>query len=170
MKKVIIIGAGPGGLTAAAEILEQPEDFSVTVLEASDAIGGISQTVRHNGNRMDIGGHRFFSKDDRIMNWWSERMPLQGADSYDDKKLGRSKPLVSTGPVSYTHLDVYKRQILYQLAKINSSVRCKVKKNFIVVESVFYINQLHVQLVFIDFLLADFQCFLLFFLVFGDFL
>ena len=43
MKKVIIIGAGPGGLTAAAEILEQPEDFSVTVLEASDAIGGISQ-------------------------------------------------------------------------------------------------------------------------------
>ena len=92
MKKVIIIGAGPGGLTAAAEILEQPEDFSVTVLEASDAIGGISQTVRHNGNRMDIGGHRFFSKDDRIMNWWSERMPLQGADSYDDKKLGRSKP------------------------------------------------------------------------------
>ena len=98
MKKVIIIGAGPGGLTAAAEILEQPEDFSVTVLEASDAIGGISQTVRHNGNRMDIGGHRFFSKDDRIMNWWSERMPLQGADSYDDKKLGRSKPLVSTGP------------------------------------------------------------------------
>ncbi len=98
MKKVIIIGAGPGGLTAAAEILEQPDDFSVTVLEASDAIGGISQTVRHNGNRMDIGGHRFFSKDDRIMNWWSERMPLQGADSYDDKKLGRSKPLVSGGP------------------------------------------------------------------------
>ena len=77
MKKVIIIGAGPGGLTAAAEILEQPEDFSVTVLEASDAIGGISQTVRHNGNRMDIGGHRFFSKDDRIIDVYkrqSERL------------------------------------------------------------------------------------------------
>ncbi len=98
MKNVIIIGAGPGGLTAAAELLECPDRFHVTVLEESDAIGGISQTVRHNGNRMDIGGHRFFSKDDRIMAWWSKRMPLQGAGSYDDKKLGRSKPLSPGGP------------------------------------------------------------------------
>ena len=93
MEKVIIIGAGPAGLTAAIELLKNGGDYDVTILEGSQAMGGISQTVRYNGNRMDIGGHRFFSKDDRIMNWWSERMPLQGADSYDDKKLGRSKPL-----------------------------------------------------------------------------
>lgn len=44
--------------------------------------------MKHNGNRMDIGGHRFFSKDERIMDWWKTVLPLQGAPSYDDK-LGR---------------------------------------------------------------------------------
>jgi protoporphyrinogen oxidase len=98
MKKVIVIGAGPAGLVAACELLKEKENFSVTVLEESDSIGGISQTIRHNGNRMDIGGHRFFSKDDTITKWWSERMPLQGAPSFDDKLLGREKPLVLGGP------------------------------------------------------------------------
>lgn len=62
MEKVIIIGAGPAGLTAAIELLKNGGDYDVTILEGSQAIGGISQTVRYNGNRMDIGGHRFFSK------------------------------------------------------------------------------------------------------------
>ena len=97
MKKVVIIGAGPAGLTAASELVVE-KDFSVVVVEESDAIGGISQTLRHKGNRMDIGGHRFFSKDQTIMNWWSEKMPLQGAPSYDDKVLDRQKPLVDGGP------------------------------------------------------------------------
>ena len=61
MKNAVIIGAGPAGLTAAAELLEQT-DLHPVVLEATDAIGGISQTVAYKGNRMDIGGHRFFSK------------------------------------------------------------------------------------------------------------
>jgi len=61
MNKFIIIGAGPAGLTAAKELLQQ-KNCRVTVLEATSAIGGIAQTIRHNGNRMDIGGHRFFSK------------------------------------------------------------------------------------------------------------
>lgn len=60
MKKVIIIGAGPAGLTAAIELLKNGGDYDVTILEGSQAMGGISQTVRYNGNRMDIGGHRFF--------------------------------------------------------------------------------------------------------------
>ena len=68
MKKVVIIGGGPAGLTAAYEFLKKG-GYEVTVLEASDTLGGISRTVQHNGNRMDIGGHRFFSKDERIMNW-----------------------------------------------------------------------------------------------------
>lgn len=62
MKKVVIIGAGPAGLTAAYELLKKSNDYEVTVLEESEVVGGISRTVRYNGNRMDIGGHRFFQK------------------------------------------------------------------------------------------------------------
>lgn len=98
MKNVVVIGAGPAGLTAALELLKTKSGFNVTVIEETDEFGGISRTVKHNGNRMDIGGHRFFSKDERIMKWWSEVMPIQGAPSYDDKKLGRSKPLSQGGP------------------------------------------------------------------------
>ena len=62
MKKVIIIGAGPAGLTAGYELLkDNKEEYEVIILEASQEIGGISKTVKYNGNRMDIGGHRFFS-------------------------------------------------------------------------------------------------------------
>ena len=65
-KHVVIIGAGPAGLTAALELVGQP-GVQVTVLEADDCVGGISRTVNHNGNRIDIGGHRFFSKADWVM-------------------------------------------------------------------------------------------------------
>lgn len=98
MKKVVIIGAGPAGITSACELLKDNSNYEVTVLEATQTIGGISQTVRYNGNRMDIGGHRFFSKSDEVMNWWSELMPLQGSDAYDDKILNREKPLCAGGP------------------------------------------------------------------------
>ncbi len=98
MKKVIIIGAGPAGLTAGYELLKKSKDYEVIILEESNAIGGISRTVKYNGNRMDIGGHRFFSKDDRVMEWWNSIMPLQGSPSFDDKKLGREKKLAPVGP------------------------------------------------------------------------
>lgn len=98
MKNVIIIGAGPAGLTAGYELLKKNKEYKVTILEESSDIGGISRTVKYNGNRMDIGGHRFFSKDDRVMKWWKDLMPIQGAPSYDDKKLGRQKPLEKGGP------------------------------------------------------------------------
>ena len=61
MKKVIIIGAGPAGLTAGYELLKDNEEYEVVILEEDKQVGGISKTVRYNGNRMDIGGHRFFS-------------------------------------------------------------------------------------------------------------
>ena len=73
-KRAIIIGAGPAGLTAALEFLRR-SDIVPVVLEASDEIGGISRTIRYKGNRMDIGGHRFFSKSDRVMQWWVDLMP-----------------------------------------------------------------------------------------------
>jgi len=73
-QKAIIIGAGPAGLTAALEFLRKT-DVKPIILEASTEIGGISRTIRYKGNRMDIGGHRFFSKSDRVMQWWMELMP-----------------------------------------------------------------------------------------------
>ena len=99
MKKAIIIGAGPAGITAAHELLTRASDeWDVTVLEETQAIGGISRTVCHNGNRMDIGGHRFFSKERRVTDWWQDRLPMQGAKSFDDLVLGRDCPLEKDGP------------------------------------------------------------------------
>src|SRR4029078_5429686 len=75
-KKAIIIGAGPAGLTAAYELLKRTDIIPV-ILEKSGDIGGISKTINYKGNRMDIGGHRFFSKSDRVMHWWLNILPLQ---------------------------------------------------------------------------------------------
>ena len=77
-KKALIIGAGPAGLTAAYELLCRTEDIEVTTLEESDVLGGISKTVNYKGNRMDMGGHRFFSKDAGVNEWWAKMLPMQG--------------------------------------------------------------------------------------------
>ena len=97
-KRVVIIGAGPAGLTAAYELLKNDKKYEVVILEESNYIGGISKTVNYNGNRMDIGGHRFFSKDKRITDFWENLMPLQGKNSFDDDELEREKPLKKDGP------------------------------------------------------------------------
>jgi protoporphyrinogen oxidase len=78
LRKALIIGAGPAGLTAAFEFVKR-SDIQPIVLEKSEEMGGISRTVRYKGNRMDIGGHRFFSKSDRVMQWWMDVMPVEGA-------------------------------------------------------------------------------------------
>ena len=98
MKKVIIIGAGPAGLTAGYELLSKSDEYEVTVLEESGCIGGISRTVNHNGNRMDMGGHRFFSKVPEVNEWWNKMLPTQGALPYDDILLGRSSTTLEGGP------------------------------------------------------------------------
>lgn len=95
-KKAVMIGAGPAGLTAAYELLKQT-DIKPVVFEATDTIGGISQTVRFKGNRMDIGGHRFFSKNDAVMRWWCNVMPMQGAPAKDDILLGNTDKLLEMG-------------------------------------------------------------------------
>lgn len=79
-KTAVIIGAGPAGLTAALEFARR-SDIHPIVLEASQEIGGISRTIRYNGNRMDIGGHRFFSKSDRVMDWWTQLMPISAGEN-----------------------------------------------------------------------------------------
>lgn len=133
MKKAIIIGAGPAGLTAALEFLRraeaaqtgttpdpgnQPEPIQPIILEASHEIGGISRTIRYNGNRMDIGGHRFFSKSDRVMQWWMQLLPPEHTDteqiaiSYQGKQrvvpvpadVPEEPPLRGLGPLQH-HTD-----------------------------------------------------------------
>jgi len=78
----IIVGAGPAGLTAAIE-LQRSSGVKPILLEASREIGGISRTIRYKGNRMDIGGHRFFSKSDRVMRWWLDLMPVEAGRGQD---------------------------------------------------------------------------------------
>jgi len=98
MKQVVIVGAGPAGLTAAYELLDKT-DMHPIILEATAQIGGISQTVNYKGNRMDIGGHRFFSKSREVMEWWGRIMPVQGSRSKDDILLGLDdKKLNEGGP------------------------------------------------------------------------
>jgi protoporphyrinogen oxidase len=75
-KTAIIMGAGPAGLTAALELLNSTDIIPI-VLERSSYMGGISRTINYKGNRMDIGGHRFFSKSDRVMEWWLKVLPLE---------------------------------------------------------------------------------------------
>jgi protoporphyrinogen oxidase len=92
-KTAIIIGAGPAGLTAAYELLTRT-DIKPIVLERFEYMGGISRTVQYKGNRMDIGGHRFFSKSDRVMNWWLAQLPQEApgqAEREDDVMLVRGR-------------------------------------------------------------------------------
>lgn len=98
----IIIGAGPAGLTAAYELLTR-SDIIPIILEKSGDIGGISKTINYKGNRMDIGGHRFFSKSDRVMRWWLNILPPQetGSDSLTisyQNKSRQVKPGEKTAP------------------------------------------------------------------------
>lgn len=98
MKKALIIGAGPAGLTAAYELLTKSKDIEVIVFEESDCFGGISKTVNYKGNRMDMGGHRFFSKIPEVNAWWDHMLPMQGHPTYDDIVLNRPMPVTKGGP------------------------------------------------------------------------
>jgi protoporphyrinogen oxidase len=74
-KIAVIAGAGPAGLTVALELLRR-SDVTPIVFEADAQVGGISKTIDYRGNRMDLGGHRFFSKSDWVMRWWQEILPV----------------------------------------------------------------------------------------------
>ncbi|GHT69672.1 hypothetical protein FACS1894110_19600 [Spirochaetia bacterium] len=97
-KKFIVIGAGPAGLTAAYKILTEIPGADVSVFEATDRIGGISTTLFYKGNRIDIGGHRFFSKSKLVNDFWQEMMSLQGSGAKDDILLGTDKTYAVDGP------------------------------------------------------------------------
>ena len=98
MKTAIVIGGGPAGLTAAWELHRQSKAWNVIVLEESADVGGISRTAVCGDCRIDIGGHRFFSKSKEVNDLWDELMPLQGAPAKDDLLLGRDPRPVPGGP------------------------------------------------------------------------
>lgn len=98
MKTAVVIGAGPAGLTAAYELVRLSRDWRVIMLEETSDIGGISRTARCGDCRIDIGGHRFFSKSQEVNALWRELMPPQGAPAKDDLLLGRACRLDPGGP------------------------------------------------------------------------
>src|SRR5712671_2678966 len=72
----------------------------VTVLESTAVLGGLAQSVNYKGNRIDIGGHRFFSKSDWVMRWWLKMLPLAAGPARQDGEAelrigyqGASRPL-----------------------------------------------------------------------------
>src|SRR3569833_2727532 len=79
MKTAIIIGAGPAGLTAAYQLLTTT-DIRPIIIESDGQVGGLSKTVEYKGNRIDIGGHRFFSKSSKVLDWWLDFLPLETSD------------------------------------------------------------------------------------------
>ncbi len=89
-KTAVIVGAEPAGLTAALELLRRT-DIKPIILEASDEIGGISRTIKYKGYRMDIGGHRFFSKSDRVMQWWIDLMPPDADDTASESHADQTE-------------------------------------------------------------------------------
>ena len=97
-KRAIIIGAGPAGLSAAYNLLKNTDDILPIVYEELDSVGGISRTVHYNGNGIDLGGHRLFSKNREILEFWEEVLPLQGKPPIDDKILNRTIEISEHGP------------------------------------------------------------------------
>ena len=75
-KKVMVIGAGPSGLTIAYQLLKSKE-YEVKIIEKESSVGGLSKSIMFNGNRVDIGGHRYFTKNDRVQKLWNEVLPIE---------------------------------------------------------------------------------------------
>ena len=98
MKKVVIIGAGPAGLTAAYSLLKNnSKDYEVIILEQENIIGGISKTIEFNGYRMDTGIHRFFTKNEQVEKIWEELLPIQSKPAFDDILLNKQKNFPEKG-------------------------------------------------------------------------
>lgn len=110
-KTALIIGAGPAGLTAALELLKQT-GIKPVVLESSEEIGGISKTVVYNGNRMDIGGHRFFSKSDWVMQWWQDILPIESAEEAEPPVETAFRQKVAQDKPAHPPADIDKRMLI----------------------------------------------------------
>ncbi len=99
-KTAVIVGAGPAGLTAAYELITRTNIQPIVLEKDPTYVGGIARTITHNGNRIDIGGHRFFSKSDRVMNWWLSILPLEKRENSADTITYHSKTRAVTSEAS----------------------------------------------------------------------
>src|SRR5688572_21659974 len=114
--RVLIIGAGPAGLTAAYE-LACAGVSDIVVLEATSEVGGLSRSVNYKGNRIDIGGHRFFSKSDWVMNWWLQMLPLAAAPALSQELqlayqgMRRALPQAPTASESDSQVMLVRRRL-----------------------------------------------------------
>jgi protoporphyrinogen oxidase len=110
-RTAIIIGGGPGGLTAAYEFLAHSH-IKPIVLEQSNNLGGISQTIDYKGNKIDIGGHRFFSKSDRVMNWWLNILPVEaGQQAMDLAYQNKNKTVINAATGSGEHVMLIRNRL-----------------------------------------------------------
>lgn len=135
MKEVVIIGAGPAGITAGYELIKHRKEFKVTILEAENSLGGISKTITHASNYMDIGGHRFFSRSKKVTAWWRKVLPLQARPAYDYYKTNRTVFLAKKGPNPQTDDKVLLRRqrfsrILYKHKFIDYPIKINLKTLF----------------------------------------
>lgn len=131
-RKAIIIGAGPAGLTTAYEMLTR-SDIEPIILEENDFVGGISATLDYKNNKIDMGGHRFFSKSDRVMNWWLSILPQQGKPSIDDIMLDREvelSPLPDAPDPEKTDRVMLKRHRLSRIFYLKTFFSYPVSLNF----------------------------------------
>lgn len=96
-KRAVIIGAGPAGLTAAYELLTRTDIVPIVIERSPDYVGGISRTEVYKGNRIDIGGHRFFSKSDRVMRWWADILPVLFEGEHTDITYQNSRRALTEG-------------------------------------------------------------------------
>ncbi len=117
-KNAIIIGAGPAGLTAAYELLTRA-DVQPIVIEKTDVIGGIARTMVYKGNRFDIGPHRFFSKSDRVMDWWAQMIPLEAPEgTHEITYQNKSRTIESSGNGGQSNADGNRMILLKRKTRI----------------------------------------------------
>ena len=112
MKTVVIVGAGPAGLTAAYQLLLQDKNCRVIVLEQDELVGGISKTAEHNGHRMDLGGHRFFTKSKEVREIWENLLTVQGVPIAESIECPQKSQYPGTGdPNSCDDVMLLRRRI-----------------------------------------------------------
>jgi protoporphyrinogen oxidase len=130
MKKVIIIGAGPAGLTAGYDLLSKSSDYEVTIVEETSVVGGLCARLENEENVLDAGGHMFISKNPAVKNFWTSILPAQGVPSKDDKLIDRYCKIHNGGPDPDVEEDVIlSREKLTRIYKDNKFYESPIKFN-----------------------------------------
>ena len=130
MKKVIIIGAGPAGLTAGYDLLSKSSDYEVTIVEESSVVGGLCARFENEENVLDAGGHMYISNNSAVKQFWYSVLPAQGVPSSDDLVLDRYCKIHNGGPDPEVSEDVLlSREKLTRIYKDNKFFESPVKFN-----------------------------------------